>query len=231
MSAKYSLQDNKVALLQLDDGKANALSDAMIDALLDGIRRAESEAGALVVAGREDRFSAGFDLKVMMSGPHEARKLLEHGTELLLGLYAAKLPVVMAVTGHAMAGGALMALTGDQRIGAAGPYKIGLNEVQIGLPVPILAMELARDRLRATHLARATLEATIYDPAGAVEAGYLDEVVERDAVIPRALAEAARLATLPKEPYVASKARLRGKTIKYIRDTLADDLRDLLKLP
>ena len=82
-----------------------------------------------------------------------------------------------ACTGHALAGGALVVLTGDYRIGASGEFKIGLNEVTIGMPVPVLAMELARDRLATSELVRATLLAQIYNPEGAVRAGYLDAVV------------------------------------------------------
>src|SRR5687767_1064966 len=161
----------------MDDGKANALSKPMIEALLAALTRAESEAGAMVLAGRPDKFCAGFDLRVMMSGPDAAKDLLRAGSELLLRLYGATIPLVIACTGHAMAGGALVVLTGDHRIGASGAFKIGLNEVSIGLPVPVLAMELARDRLVKTELHHATLGARIYDPDAALRAGYLDEVV------------------------------------------------------
>jgi enoyl-CoA hydratase len=225
--ATYSL-DGTVATLRMDDGKANALSDAMMNELLAGIRRAEEEASALILTGREERFCGGFDLKVMMSGPKQARTLLEKGTDLLMGLYGARVPLVIAATGHAMAGGALLLLTGDVRVGCAGPYKIGLNEVQIGLPVPILAMELARDRLAANELQRATLESKIYDPESAIDSGYLDYVVAKEALFTRALVEATRLGALPKVPYVASKERLRGRTIAYVHATLAEDLQRLM---
>src|SRR5688572_10419038 len=161
----------------MDDGKANALSDVMIPALLEALARAEKEASAIVLLGRQDRFCAGFDMKVMMSTPEAARDLLKNGAALLMKLYASRVPLVVGCTGHALAGGALVLLTGDLRIGGAGAYRIGLNEVQIGLPVPILAMELARARLHPTELTRATLGAHIYGPEDARAAGYLDEVV------------------------------------------------------
>jgi len=166
----YQLE-NKVAVIQMDDGKANALSKVMIDGLLAALARAESEASAIVLAGRAERFCAGFDLRVMMSSPQAATELLGAGSDLLLNLYGAKVPLVIACTGHALAGGALVVLTGDYRIGAAGAYKLGLNEVSIGMPVPVLAMELARDRLLPTELTHATLLAKIYDPEGARAAG------------------------------------------------------------
>jgi len=223
--------EGKTAVVEMDDGKANALSDAMIDALTAALTRAESEAGALVLAGRAERFCAGFDLRVMMSGPDKARALLERGSELLMRLYGAQVPLVIACTGHALAGGALVVLTGDVRIAAAGAFRIGLNEVAIGLPVPVLAMELARDRLSKRALTRATLLAHVHTPDEALAAGFLDEVVAPDQLMPRALAEAARLSALGSLPFRASKQRLRGRTIAHIRATLEQDMRELLSLP
>lgn len=221
-------REGDAAIVEMDDGKANALSGAMIDAVLAALTRAEAEAGAMVLAGRADRFCAGFDLRVMMSGPEHARALLGRGSELLLRLYGAAVPLVIACTGHALAGGALVVLTGDVRIAAAGPYRIGLNEVAIGLPVPVLAMELARDRLHPTALTRATLLAHIHSPEEALAAGYVDSLAPPDQVLARAIEEANRLAALGKAPFQATKRRLRGRTIAHIRDTLADDLGSLL---
>jgi enoyl-CoA hydratase len=223
----YTLENN-VATVQMDDGKANALSKPMIDALLAALTRAESEAGAMVLAGRPDRFCAGFDLRVMMSGPDAAKELLAAGSELLLRLYGATVPLVVACTGHALAGGALVLLTGDHRIGASGAFRIGLNEVAIGLPVPVLAMEFARDRLQPSELPRATLLAQIYEPDTALRAGYLDAVVAPDAVLAAARAEATRLAAYARSPFRATKKRLRGRTIEYIRSSMEADLRDLM---
>ena len=224
---RYEL-DGTTAIVHMDDGKANALSHAMIDGLLGALDRAETEASALVLAGRAEKFCAGFDLKVMMSGPDHATALLVRGSELLMRLYAATVPLVIACTGHALAGGALVVLTGDVRIGAAGAFRIGLNEVSIGLPVPVLAMELARDRLATSELANATLMAKIYDPEQALRAGYLDAVVPAGDLLARATDEARRLGGLPRSAFKATKTRLRGKTIAHVRATLADDMRTLL---
>jgi enoyl-CoA hydratase len=223
----YHLED-QLAVIQMDDGKANALSRPMIDALLAAVARAEQEASAIVLTGRTDRFCAGFDLRVMMSGPAAAIELLGAGSRLLLTLYGAAIPLVVACTGHALAGGALVVLTGDYRVGAAGAFKIGLNEVAIGLPVPVLAMELARDRLLPTELVHATLEAKIYDPAQALAAGYLDAVVPADQLLARAKAEASRLGSLARTAFRATKTRLRARTLEYIRAKMDDDLGTLL---
>lgn len=223
----YVLEE-KIAVLTMDDGKANALSEAMIDAISGALDRATSEATAVVLAGREGRFCAGFDLKVMMSSPDAAKSLLRRGADLLMKLYGSPVPVVMACTGHALAGGALVLLTGDARVGASGAFRIGLNEVQIGMPVPVLAMELARDRLVPTELANATLQAKVYEPEEAARAGYLDEVVAPGEVLARAKAEAARLGALSRPAFSATKKRLRGKTIAHILGTLDEDMQTIM---
>lgn len=223
----YSLE-GKVALLAMDDGKANALSPSMIEALLEALTRAEAEASAAVLIGRAERFSAGFDLRVMMSSPDTAKALLTQGADLLMRLFGSPLPIVAACSGHALAGGALMLLSCDVRIGATGPYKLGLNEVAIGMPVPVLAMELARARLTPTELSRATLGAHIYDPEGAVKAGYLDTAIAGEEVLAAAKAEAARLGELSRNAYAKTKERLRRKVIDHIQSTFKDDMKDLL---
>lgn len=221
--ANYQLEGT-TALVQMDDGKANALSEAMISELVEALTRAEKEATAVVLAGRPDRFCAGFDLRVMMSSPEAATGLLRRGADLLMRLYGSPLPIVAACTGHALAGGALVLLTTDVRIGAAGAFRIGLNEVSIGLPVPVLAMELARDRIAATELGRATLRAQIYGPDEAARVGYLDEVVPAADVVARAKEEAARLGAFSRLAYHGTKQRLRRKTIQHILATLDEDM-------
>ncbi len=223
----YTL-DQKVAVIRMDDGKANALSVAMIDGLLAALTRAEDEASAIVLTGRPDRFCAGFDLRVMMSGPEQAKALLGRGSELLLRLFGTTVPLVIACTGHALAGGALVVLTGDSRIGAQGAFKLGLNEVQIGLPVPVLAMEFARSRLTPAELTRATLLAQIYTPDEAVRAGYLDRVVDSDQLLARAMEEATRLGALARSAFKATKLRLRGGVIADIQARMEEDLRTLM---
>jgi len=224
MAVVHYQLESKTALIQMDDGKANALSEAMIAEVGEALARAEREASAVVLWGRPDRFCAGFDLKVMMSSPEAAKAMLRNGAELLMKLYGSQLPIVAACTGHALAGGALVLLTADVRIGAAGAFRIGLNEVSIGMPVPVLAMELARDRIPAAELGRATLRANIYAPDEAVRAGFLDEVAPAADLLARAKAEAARLGNLSRMAFRATKKRLRGRTIDHILSTLDDDM-------
>ena len=209
-AVRYEL-DGDVASIFFDDGKANALSHAAIDALNGALDRAEGEAKALVIAGRPGRFSAGFDLSVMNAGVDAVRALVRAGAELSVRLYAFERPVVLACTGHALAAGAILLMAGDVRIGAAGEFKIGLNEVTLGMPIPHFAAELARDRLSRRHLTSATSLATIYSPEGAVDAGFLDLIVPAEAVITTAQERAATLAaTLSGPAFRTTRTNLRG---------------------
>jgi len=214
-----------IALITLDDGKANALSPPTVAALNAALDRAEREAaGAVVLAGRPGRFSAGFDLRVMTGGPQALFDLVTAGAELALRLYEFPRPVVAACTGHALAAGAVLLCAADLRIGAHGDFKIGLNEVAIQLPLPVFAMELARARLAPRHFTQAVTQARIYDPTGASAIGYLDEVVAAEALLDTARAHATRLAGLPDPAFRLTKQRERGAIVARIRATLEADI-------
>jgi enoyl-CoA hydratase len=222
-AVRYQLEDRN-AVLYLDDGKANALSPEMIGEIHAALTRAETEASAVVLVGRPDRFSGGFDLKVMRSGADAARELIRLGAQLLMRVYGSPLPIVAACTGHAVAAGAVLLLSSDVRIGADGAYRIGLNEVAIGLPVPVFALELARDRLTTTELGRATLRGHLYTPREAALAGFLDEVVPVAEVVARARQEATRLGALSRSAFEGTKRRLRGRAVAQALATLDEDM-------
>lgn len=220
---RFDLQD-RVAALRFDDGKANAVSHAALDALNTALDRAEKEAGAVALIGREGRFSAGFDLSVMKEGPEAAQGLVGRGAEFLARMVESRLPIVAGCSGHGLAMGALLLLGADARVGAEGPFKIGLNEVAIGMVLPQFAVELAEERLSRRHRIRSVSFAEIYDPAGAVDAGYLDRVVPAAELEAETLAEAARLAELHPRAFAGTKAKLRGPVAERIRASLAADL-------
>lgn len=205
---EFELNDD-VAVLKIDDGKANAVSHDFIEALTHGLDRARADAKAVLIVGRPGRFCAGFDLSIIREGGEATANLLAAGCGMLKAVYTHPQPVVIACTGHALAAGALLLLTADSRIGAAGDFKIGLNETAIGMTLPPFALALAEDRISRRHLTSATVQAEIYDPMGAVDAGYLDAVVEDDDLLSTALAEAQKLADLPGEAYAQTKTRLR----------------------
>jgi enoyl-CoA hydratase len=218
--------DGAVAVVRMDDGKANAVSHevvALLDQAID--RAADDGARAVVLVGRPGKFSAGFDLATMRSGLDEARDLLRVGLQLSLRLFELPAPVVAACTGHALAMGAILLLSSDLRIGAEGPFKVGLNEVAIGMPVPSSVVELARARLAPGHLTRAVNLAEVYDPEGAVAAGYLDELVAADEVEATAVARAHGLAdALSHSAFAATRAHLRGALAADLRGRLHEDV-------
>ena len=209
--------DGGIATVAMDDGKVNIMSSAMIAELNAAFDRAESEKAAVLLTGRAGSFSSGFDLKVLMAGGAPALDMLMSGFELAARLLAYPHPLVVACTGHAIAMGVFVVLCGDERIGADGAFKIGANEVQNGLTMPYTAVEVCRQRLTRAAFSRALNTATIYDPAAAVTAGFLDRIVPAGDV-ERASQEAVkRLAALPRPAYTRTKMRLRDESIRATR--------------
>jgi enoyl-CoA hydratase len=220
MSATIEIT-NSIALIRMDDGKANAINFDMLAALNEALDKAEADAKAIVLAGRDGRFSGGFDLNAFASlGADGVYKLLDAGAELLLRLYGGPLPVVAACNGHAIAMGTFILLACDTRVGASGDFKIGANEAITGMNLPIFAMELAKDRLSPLHQTRAMVQGFIYDPTGAVEAGYLDMAVAPEKVEPTAIGIAAQLAMLPGGSYAWNKNAMRKATLDRIKASL-----------
>ncbi len=215
-----------VRLVRVDDGKANAFSVPMLEALLGELDAAEAsdDVGALVIAGNERAFFAGFDLEVIRSGDRAAiSQLVSAGGELVRRAYGASVPVVAACTGHAVAAGALLLLGCAHRVGPASDgVKIGLNEVAIGLTLPDWALAVAADRLSKRHLQRCVANAQLCDGAAAVDVGYLDEVVASAAVVDRATEVAAQLAdTLDAVAYGKTVAALRGDVLARMAQSIS----------
>ena len=128
------------SVIAMDDGRLNLMSPAMLRALHQAFDRAEREKRVVVLKGRENIFSAGFDLKVIRAGdPYAVYDMMRLGAELALRVLEFPLPVIGVASGHAYPMGAFLLLASDIRIGATGPYRFGLNEVAIGLAVPSLA--------------------------------------------------------------------------------------------
>jgi len=206
-------QIGDVALLTMNDGKANVFGPPMIGAVNAGLDRAANEAKAVVLTGRPGLFSGGFDLNVFRdSGPAEARAMGLAGAR----LYGWPQPLVVAASGHAIALGALCVLTGDHRLAADGEFRLGLNEVAIGRTLPPFAWLLARERLSKRALTQAALTAKMYDPEGARDAGFVDEVATADELRDVALERAAQLAEFDTNTFSAMKQGLRGEGIDAV---------------
>jgi enoyl-CoA hydratase len=202
-------QDAKYTLITMDDGKANALGFDMLAQLGTALDAAERFGKCVVIAGRPGKFSAGFDLGVMGQGGDAMTGLLRSGANMSRRILNFPTPVVLAVSGHALAMGALLLLSADYRVGVHGAYKIGLNEVAIGMTLPYFGIELARARLAATHISAAVALARVYDASGALEAGYLDEAVSEGDLLHRAIFMAEQFSALDMEAHRQTKARTR----------------------
>jgi len=216
--------DGLIATIRMDDGRVNALSVPMLTALLDAFSSAEAAGLAVVLTGREGIFSAGFDLKTIEARGAEYLSMVRMGFELSARLLAFPRPVVIACTGHAIAMGSFLLLSGDYRVGVSDPVRIGPNEVANGMVMPLAAIEICRQRLTPSAFSRALINAEPFSGERAVQAGFLDRVVERHELVPAAYTEAQRLAELDRVAHLAAKLRVRGEAIAAIQAGLEDDL-------
>ena len=208
---------------RLDDGGPNVISPTSASALSAAIDQAEAAQLPLVILGRDGMFSAGFDLNVLDHGQEAFADLVVQGANLLQRMAAAPIPVIVGAGGHAVAMGALMLLAADYRIGADGRFKIGLNEVSIGMTLPNFALTLAEHRLCTNHLLRATVLAELHRPGPASGIGYLDEVVDPDGFEDAVMAKAEQLSKLHRGALAATKARARGRLVQALADAIERD--------
>ena len=219
----YQLEGS-IATITMDDGKVNALSLQMLGELDAALDRATADRAVVVLTGRDGIFSAGFDLTVLRAGGSDASAMLRAGFELAERILSFPTPVLIACTGHAMAMGVFLLLSGDYRVGAAGPYKITANEVAIGLTMPRAAVEICRQRLTPAHFNRAVILAEVFSPDDAVAAGFLDRVVPAPELQDVAASAAGLLAKLDMDAHAASKLRARDHALNALRAAIeADD--------
>ena len=217
---KVEIEDG-IATITLDDGKANALGFTMIEHINKALDEAEAAADVIVMTGREGVMTAGFDLKVMRNEPDRVMDLVTQGGQMLVRIYASPKPVLLASTGHGIAAGALLMLSGDYRISMAGDFKYGLNESAIGMVLPPYGMDLARFKLNQKFLDMAVVGAELYGPEMASQIGYTDEVATADKFAARVREKAEYFKTLDAKAYAGNK--------RHIRQALADKMEADLK--
>jgi len=212
-----------VATITLDDGKVNVLSIPMLTEINAALDQAESAGAVVVLTGRDGRFSGGFDLSVLRAGGPDALTMLRGGFDLAERLLTFPTPVVIACSGHAIAMAAFLLLSGDFRIGAAGAFKITANEVAIGLPMPIAAIEICRQRLTPTAFNRAVILAEVFSPDDAVAAGFLDRVVPAADLGDHAQRTAVELSALDMRAHAATKLSVRSHALDALRVAIERD--------
>lgn len=222
----YQLEDG-IATLTLSNGKVNAISPAVIEAFNQALDQAEQDRAVVIVTGQPGILSGGYDLKVMTSGPENAVNLVAAGSTLARRMLSHPYPVIVACTGHAVAKGAFILLSADYRIGVDGPFQIGLNEVAIGMTMHHVGIELARDRLRRSAFTRSVINAEMFNPRDAVDAGFLDKVVAAEQLQEAALEAARHLKKLNMTAHRNTKLKVRKQLLETLDRAIEQDKQHL----
>lgn len=218
----YHLEDG-IATLTLNNGKVNAISPEVIAAFNAALDQAVTDRAVVIITGQPGILSGGYDLKVMTAGPKEAVSLVTAGSTLARRMLAHPFPIIVACPGHAVAKGAFLLLSADYRIGVEGPFSIGLNEVQIGMTMHHAGIELARDRLRRSAFHRSVINAEMFDPVSAVDAGFLDKVVPVEQLQETALAAARQLKKINMNAHKHTKLKVRKALLETLDDAIIRD--------
>ena len=213
-------EKEKIVTITIDDGKANAVSPQFVEEVNAALDHAESDKAVVIMTGRQGKFSAGFDLSIVTQGGEATTNLVRSGGQLVLRMLGFPTPIIIACNGHSLALGALLLLSTDFRIGVEGNFKIGLNEVAIGMPLPYFGVEIARERLASTHFGRSVANAEIYTPQGAVEAGFLDTIVPEEKLMETAMKSAQKLAKLDMTAYYTTKLRVRENALNALTNAI-----------
>lgn len=207
----------RVSTIIMDDGKVNAMSMSMMDEVNAALDQAERDEAVVILAGRPGVFCAGFDLVVFKQGHAPTMAMLRAGAALNERILTFPFPVVAACSGHGIAMGSFLLMCADYRIGVEGAFKIGMNEVAIGMTLPYFAIEIARQRLAPAYFSRATVLAELYAPEDAIAPGFLDLVVPQEALLDTAQHTAAMLAQLDMRAHAATKLRVRRSALDALR--------------
>lgn len=217
-------QSDDAVTIQLNNGKVNALSPAVLQAINEAMDKAETANKPLIITGKEGMFSGGYDLSVMQEGIDAARAMVDMGSRLTRRMLSFPLPIIAACNGHAIAKGAFFLLAADYRIGVNGPFKISLNEVAIGMTMHHVGIELCRGRLAPVYFNRAIINAEVFDPSGAVDAGFLDKTVTgEEALQQEAIAVARQMASLNATAFAASKVKARKQQLDALDWAIEED--------
>jgi enoyl-CoA hydratase len=221
----YELRDG-IAEIRIDDGKVNAMSPAFFDELNAALDRVDADRpAAAVLVGREGYFSAGLHVKLLPTLPaDELTRTLQAFGHTLLRVFAAPLPIVAAMTGHAIAGGLFLGFACDLRIMARGAYRLQANEHAIGLPLPTWALVITESVVVGRALVEVLLHARAYTPEEALGAGFVTALADPNDVVATARERAAVLAGLDGRAYATSKKRLRARALAWATPKIPEEM-------
>jgi len=213
------------AIITINNGKANAISHEVIAGLNASLDKAAEEKKVVILTGKTGFFSAGFDLKVMAKSPESAKELVTKGSKLSLRMLSFPQPIIVACSGHAIAKGAFLLLSADYRIGVEGAFKIGLNEVMIGMTMHNAGIAIAKARLSEVYLNRSVNNAEIYSSKQAIAAGFLDIIVPEDHLMSTAVKVAEMSAKLNKKAHAETKLKVRKQHLEALENAIELDLK------
>jgi len=209
-------RSDSIAVLTMAHGKANAMDTTLMRELRRVmVETIQSDARAIVITATGPIFSAGVDLMALAKGgrPYLEEFLPELSGALRL-VFATDKPVVAAVNGHAIAGGCILACACDYRLMARGSGRIGVPELRVGVPFPIVPAEITRHALGTARAQRAMLVGTLVEPERAIAEGMVDEVVEPERLMERAIAVAQAMAATPPASYARTKRDVRRPVLE-----------------
>ena len=215
----YQSEDNFV-VITIKNGKANAISHEVIHGLNRSLDKAQQENKVVILTGQNGIFSAGFDLKVMTKSSESAKELVIKGAKLSLRMLSFPQPIIVLCSGHAIAKGAFLLLSSDYRIGVAGDFKIGLNEVMIGMTMHHAGIAIAKARLSEVYLNRSVNNAEIYNPKEAIKAGFLDMIVPEKELLSTAIKVAEMFSKLNKKAHFETKLKVRKTHLKDLEKAI-----------
>jgi enoyl-CoA hydratase len=215
--------ENHVATITIQNGKVNAISHQVVDALNQAFDQAEKAEAVVVLTGQPGMLSGGYDLKVMRDSMTAAMALVEKGTTLTRRMLSFPYPVLVACNGHAVAKGAFLLLAADYRVGVDGAFKIGLNEVAIGMTMHYGGVELARGRLAPVFFNRSVILAEMVSPQEAVTAGFLDKVVSEAEFAPTVQAIAQAMTKLDMKAHHQTKLKARAELLQVLDQCIEKD--------
>lgn len=224
----YKAEDN-YCIITLNNGKANAISNEVIDELNQALDQAQADNKIVILTGQPGMFSGGYDLKVMTKSMDDAKNLVTRGSQLAHRMLSFPLPIIAACSGHAIAKGSFILLSCDYRIGIKGDFKLGLNEVLIGMTMHQAGIELAKARLAPVYVERSVNNAEIYSPEQAITAGFLDTVVAPEDLLPTAVRVANMFTKLNLKAHANTKLKVRQPYLQALENAIEKDLNDKLE--
>lgn len=219
-----------VTVLRMEHGKANAVDTDLFADINTALDDAE-DSRALVLTGTGSMFSAGVDLfRVLEEGRPYLERFLPSLSATVRRLFTFSRPIVAAVNGHAIAGGCILAAACDYRVMNGGKGKIGVTELQVGVPFPADALGVLRFLLPAHQVQNLVYSGRVLGAAEAFEIGLVEETAGADEVLDKACEKARRLASIPADAFAISKHQIRQQALERMEAQAAETDADVLEV-